>query len=173
MKYQIRLLNDGDAESFKKLRIESLKKDPLSWHSSIAEEENVGDSFFKAKINNSLYPPIFGYYGIFENENLLGYAQIAANFYNKKRHIATFYDVVVSEEARRKSVGTELISVLIEKARSANFIEQLHLKVNSENIGAIKFYEKLGFEKIATIKDAVKEKDGTYQDEYEFVFSIK
>ena len=169
---QIRLLNASDSQMFKILRIASLHKDPLSWHSSIDEEEGLTDSYFANKIHGSIYPPLFGYYGFFENNDLLAYAQIAPNFYNKKRHIATLYDVVVSEKARRKSVGTKLIQFIINEAKSINYIEQLHLKVNSKNIGAIKFYIKLGFKKIATIKDAVKEKDGSYQDEHEFTLKI-
>ena len=172
MEPTIKLLSENDVQQFKELRLNSLTDDPLSWHSSLAEENNLDDSFFYGRIVNSRYVPIFGYYGYFENEKLLAYAQLSKSFYLKKSHIATLYDVVVTKEARRKSIGRKLITFIISKAKSVSNIEQIHLKVNSENKGALKFYEALGFKKTATIKDAVKEPDGSYQDEYEYVLKL-
>ncbi len=43
-------------------------------------------------------------------------------------------------------------------------IEQVELEVAANNRNAISLYEKLGFEKIATLPNNMKYADGTYTD---------
>jgi RimJ/RimL family protein N-acetyltransferase len=61
-------------------------------------------------------------------------------------------------------VGTEMMNVLIEFAKQSGRIEIVHLGVRSDNINAIKLYEKMGFEKIGLYKKFFKI-DGNYFDE--------
>ena len=79
----------------------------------------------------------------------------------------------VDPDFRKKGYATQLINFLIDKVRKYKEIEQIELKVNSRNKSAIALYEKLGFKRIAQLPHAVKEPDGTYQDEFIYSFSLK
>jgi ribosomal protein S18 acetylase RimI-like enzyme len=173
MSDEIRLLNSDDANEFKSIRLESLTTDANSWLSSIDEEKDLPTSSFVNKIEYGLTPPHFGFYGYFSDGKLLAYAQISPNYWKKTMHIATLYDVCVSPSARRKAVGSKLIKFMIEKMKTVKGMEQIQLRVTSRNKGAIAFYERIGFTKVATFPDAVKENDGTYQDEFLYCLNIK
>ena len=172
MEESIRLLKPEDAESFKKIRLDSLVNDPLSWLSSINEEKDLPSYAFSNKIRYATTPPIFGYYGYFDNGRLLAYAQLAGSFWNKKKHVVNVYDVCVSKEARRKSVGSKLMKFIIQAIKKTPGLEQIHLWVTSSNSTAISFYEKLGFKKTASTKNTVKEADGKYQNEILYTLRV-
>ncbi len=168
----IRILNINDVEEFRNLRLDSLKNDPDSWLATFDEEKDLPNMSFANKIQYAYSPPIFGFYGYFENNKLIGYAQLSSSYWNKKKHIVTLYDICISKEARRKSVGTKLINFIIEKVKTAPYIEQIQLRVNSRNSGAISFYEKIGFDKTVILPESVKEADGSYQEEYLYTYWI-
>lgn len=69
--------------------------------------------------------------------------------------------VVVDEEYRGKGVGYALMEELILIAKERFNLKILHLEVYDTN-PAIKFYEKLGFEKCGYQRNFIKLKDGTY-----------
>ena len=169
----IRPLTTSDTSAFKNLRLASLSQDPASWLATNEEEISQPDYYFSNKISYANTPPLFGYWGVFEDDKLVAYAQIASSFWHKKRHIATLYDVCVSTADRRKGLGSKLIDFIIQKAKLSGFIEQILLWVTSQNSDAISFYESLGFKKIATTPESVKEKDGSYQDEHLYVINLK
>lgn len=53
--------------------------------------------------------------------------------------------VSVLQEYWRCGIGTELITYLLAWAKSARIIRKINLRVRSDNVGAIRLYEKLGF----------------------------
>ena len=59
--------------------------------------------------------------------------------------------LAVSENYRRKGIGTELLTSFLKKLSMQN-IKQVELEVRTNNTAAIAFYEKHGFAIIDTIK---------------------
>lgn len=169
----IRILTPNDAESYQNLRLLSLKTDPLAFLSTYDVETKYDISYFRQKIFNSTKSPNYGIYGYLNIRNLMAFAQLADSFYNNKRHITYLNEVYVHPDYRRKRIATKLVEYLVNKAKESLLLEQLHLRVNSGNISAISFYEKLGFNKIAVLKDSVKNPDNTYQDEYFYCLYLK
>jgi len=169
----IRILTPNDTEIYRQLRLLSLKTDPLAFLSTYDVETKYDLSYFRQKIFNSIKHPLYGIYGLFDKDKLVAFAQLADSYYKNKRHIAYLNEVYVHTDLRRKGVASKLVKHLIDKAKENPLLEQLHLRVNSQNSGAISFYEKLGFEKVTVLKDAVKNPDNTYQDEYFYCFYIK
>ena len=169
----IRLLTEKDANQYQKIRLQSLKTDPEAFLSTFESESKLPLEYFQHKIRNAEKDQIFGYYGLFENSRLIAYAQISDGYLAKKKHVAYFYEVYVDPDFRKKGYATQLINFLIDKVRKYKEIEQIELKVNSRNKSAIALYEKLGFKRIAQLPHAVKEPDGTYQDEFIYSFSLK
>lgn len=168
----IRLLKTGDTSQFKKLRLETLEFDPGSWLSTFESEKNFPDIVFENRIGYWLNFSGFGYFGCFDNNNLLAYILISPNLWPNKKHIVNMSDFAVANDARRKSVGKRLVKEIVEIVRNMAGVEQIQLFVNSDNINAIAFYDKFGFTRVATIPNSVKNSDGTYQDEYIYTFKL-
>jgi ribosomal protein S18 acetylase RimI-like enzyme len=168
----IQLLKISDATQFKKLRLETLKTDPKSWLSTFDVEKGFPNSVFSERIKYWSHFPGFGYFGYFDNDDLLAYILISPNSWANKKHIVAMSDFAVAFDQRRKGVGKKLVEGVIEIVKKMQGVEQIQLFVNSYNVGAIAFYEKLGFKRVATIPNSVKNSDGTYQDEYIYIFKI-
>lgn len=64
--------------------------------------------------------------------------------------------VSVLKEAWGMGVGTKLMEAVIDFARNTAQVEIIHLEVRSDNIRAIKLYEKFGFQKIGTFHGFMK-----------------
>ena len=167
----IKLLTIKHIEKYKDLRLLSLKTDPISFASTYDFEKDKPDTFFRNKIVYSIKAPIFGVYGYFEKEKLVGTAQLGNSYYPKRCHVAHIYEVYVHPDFRRKNIATKLMKDLIAKVENDPQVEILELKVNSKNTDAVAFYESLGFTKNARLKNVVKEPNGSYQDE--LVYSLK
>lgn len=168
----IRLLTLLDYEIYRTIRLASLKSDPLSFLSTYQDESIKPNNYFQQKISYSIKQPFWGFWGYFDGNELVAYLQIADGYFSKKRHIAYIYEVYVLPKKRRKNFATLLVKSILQKLNTHPEIEILELKVNSKNTIAIAFYEKLGFKKIATLPLAVKEPDGSYQDEYIFDYQF-
>lgn len=68
-------------------------------------------------------------------------------------------------------VGTLMMEALIRAAAELGY-EQIELEVVSDNVPAIRLYEKLGFEKTGVLPRFMKYADGSYADAYWMVKRI-
>ncbi len=169
----IRQLKRNDASLYKILRNLSLNSDPLSFLSTSDSESLFSVGFYEAKIENSIKLGVFGFYGFFLDNRLMAYVQLTDGYYPKKRHVGFINEMFVHPDYRRQKIASKLLDFVIKKAKTNPVLEQLHLRVNSRNTSAIKFYEKIGFKRIATFPNSVKEPDGSYQDEYIYCRILK
>jgi len=79
-----------------------------------------------------------------ENKRLIGF--LYGTKQGNKKNIKGYIEVLfVSKDGRRKGVASSLIKEFIKILKQRN-IKKIQLSVNTKNIGAIKLYEKLGFE---------------------------
>jgi len=99
------------------------------------------------------------------SKEVLGGFYIKPNFSDRSRHIANAA-YMVRETYRGQGIGTLLIKASLCIAKDLGFHAMQFNMVFSQNISAIKLYQKLGFKTIGTIPDAVLNPDGTYQDGY-------
>ena len=81
-----------------------------------------------------------------DNEEIIGYA--VASISGKYGHVIS---LGVSPHHRRKRVGSALISAL-EAKLSQEGAEEIHLEVRKGNVGAISFYERLGYRPVSEIR---------------------
>lgn len=157
---EIRLLRPNDAEIYKEIRLEGLKKNPEAFGSSYEEEagrpsEVYGERF---KGDNSFH------FGAFENGKLIGVVSLVRETGLKVNHRSNIYAMYVTESWGQNGVGKCLVGKAVEKARSWDGVEQIHLAVMSENIPAKKLYASFGFEVYGKERHALKI-DGKYYDE--------
>lgn len=168
----IRLLTPNDAAGYCQLRLTALSSDPKAFLSSFESEEKIPLENFAHKLFRNTTLPIYGYYGYLnDKQELIGCIHLANEWIFKRRHIATLNELYILPEFRRQGIAAGLINHCLNLLKTVPDKEQIELHVNSDNLQAIKLYQKLGFSQVATIPKAVKEPDG-YQDEHVFIYNI-
>lgn len=55
--------------------------------------------------------------------------------------------MIVKKEYRNRGIGSEVLSFLIEKAKSMNF-QEMTIGVDKDNVGALHLYRKFGFNEV-------------------------
>jgi ribosomal protein S18 acetylase RimI-like enzyme len=73
---------------------------------------------------------------------------------------------MIKSEFRGQGVGTLLIKGSLQIAKDLGFHAMQFNMVLSQNNGAVRVYQKLGFEIKGIIPKAVRNPDGTFQDGY-------
>ena len=115
----------------------------VTWNPEIyiSVEEVISKEYFKNLIKNEEI------YIAKEDKEIVGY--IIFNIKEKENPIMRYKQlnidaICVDEKHRGKGIGTKLLEVVKEIAKSKGCTD-LYLTVNQENENAIKVYEKLGF----------------------------
>lgn len=75
---------------------------------------------------------------------IVGVITIQRGMYKKNRHTANL-GIAIKSGHRRKGIGTRLINESLNWCRSQG-VKKVNLEVFSSNVGAIKAYERVGFE---------------------------
>lgn len=83
------------------------------------------------------------------------------DFKNRKAEFGIF---IGEDSARGKGLGAESTKLMIEYGFHTLQLHRIFLRVFSNNLGAIKAYEKAGFIYEGTAKQDIILQDGTYQD---------
>ena len=125
----IRGMNSGDISSVIKIE-RDIFSDPWSEYSFL--DDIYGDIAY-----NIVYV---------ENNEIIGYA--CSWMMLDEMHIT---NIAVREDYRGRGIGKEMISSLIEKAKT-NKLNTSLLEVRVSNISAIRLYKKMGYEIIHQIK---------------------
>lgn len=99
-------------------------------------------------------------FAAFIDNNLVGYLIIDEVVFFSKC-IRKINQIVVHKNHRDKGIGQSLINEFIKKAE-ADFIDEIQLTVTSDNIGAVKLYEKNGFQ---TFRYVMKKELGGIRNE--------
>ncbi len=101
------------------------------------------------------------------NNELIGGFYLRPNFSGRSDHIANAAFMIKSSY-RGRGIGTLLINASLKIAKDLGFLAMQFNMVLSQNITAIKLYQKLGFNIIGTLPEAVRNSDGSYQDGHIF-----
>lgn len=96
---------------------------------------------------------------------VIGGFYLRANFAGRSNHIANAA-YMVRNTYRGKGVGSLLIKASLHLAKGLGLQAMQFNMVLSQNTLAVKLYEKLGFNIVGTIPQAVRNPDGSYQDGY-------
>ena len=95
--------------------------------------------------------------------HVIGGFYLKPNYSGRSRHIANA-GYMIKRTHQGLGIGTLLIKASLHIARSLGFLAMQFNMVFSKNAGAIKLYEKLGFEIIGTIPNAIRNPDESFQD---------
>lgn len=86
------------------------------------------------------------------NSNVIGYIM-----FTKIYETIDIISIVVAENYRNKKIASSLIDYMISEYQDS--LKLITLEVNTDNIAALKLYEKFGFEIIATREKYFNNKD--------------
>lgn len=139
-----RKLRSGEANDYRRVRLECLKNFPDNFGSSYADEAKIPRLKFEAHIENDSAGNFM--FGAFDAENLIGIAGISRADRAKTGHRAEIVQMYVNPQFRGRKIGENLLKAVIEAAFEIEGIESLELSAVADNISAVGLYEKLGFE---------------------------
>jgi RimJ/RimL family protein N-acetyltransferase len=167
----IRLLTAHDGPEYQKLRLEALQTNAQVFLNTFETESSWHESAYAHELEYSYAPPYFGYYGIFEEDNLLGFCQITKSYLDKQRHIAFLYNLYVGANHRQRGLASNLMEHIFDQLSDHEHLESVFLSCIASNKVARKFYEKNGFKRCGIKPKSVKWQD-RYDDEIEMVLRL-
>lgn len=168
----IRLLQPEDDSKLRDLRLLSLKTDPQAFLSTFDFEQRYPLRDFTNRIYTRTTGAVFGYWGYFEDNELIGYVLLSHDFLPKTEHVVRIYELYVRPEFRGKGIAKQLLHFLIDKLKKNHRFELIILDTVSNNVHAITFYLAFGFSQVATIPRVIKENNELYLDQIVFSFDL-
>jgi len=108
--------------------------------------------------------------GVFSLGKLIGFCGFRPQLLNQTKHRGEIGPFFVSRNYHGSGAAQLMMSGVIDEARALK-LEQLELFVDTENLRAIAFYERFGFERVATLKDGVRI-DGISRDDYFYTLRL-
>lgn len=87
----------------------------------------------------------FAQYYALHKDKVVGWCDIIPKNYEGMRHVGVL-GMGLLPDYRKQGLGSMLIKESLDHASSKNGIEKVELEVFASNIGAIRLYEKFGFE---------------------------
>ncbi len=144
-------LTKDDYDLYRKIRLELLKREPISFGSSFEEETLFEDKIWKYRLTKEHVST----FGAFESNEIIGLCVVVYNPRSKMKHLATLHSMYVRKEHRGKGIGKRMIE-FAEKSSRNKGVQRMNLSVVSSNVNAIGLYKKLGFKEYGEEPETIK-----------------
>lgn len=146
---------------------ELTKSDSLIKVLTILETENFGgEAWDKEMIRQMFDAKYITVYGLYENEELIGYGVLACVYEQ-----GDIQNIVVANGFKGKGNGKKLLSYMTEEAVKKG-VKTLFLEVNTENTVAINMYQNAGFEIVGKRRNYYEDSNYNSNDAYQMVKQI-
>ncbi|MBU0576200.1 GNAT family N-acetyltransferase [Patescibacteria group bacterium] len=166
----IRRLDKSDDLIYRQIRLQALQTNPEAFLSTFDYEQLKDQGSFAYELSLSQQPPVWGYYGLFINDKLIGFCQISKSYLIKQQHIAFLYNLYLTPDYRGQGYAKKLVRFVLEKVKTLH-IERVFISYLAKNTRARGFYDYLGFKQCGLKPQAAK--DGSqYDDEIEMVLEL-
>jgi ribosomal protein S18 acetylase RimI-like enzyme len=159
--FQMRLLDSGDFDRYRRLRLEALQAAPTAFGSSYETEVSARADKYRDRLSGSAENYVLGAWC---GEELVGMVGFVRETVPKRQHIGSVWGMYVAAKFRRRSLGRRLLVELIERAQALPGLEHVLLTVVSDNDAAQALYRSLGFEPWGTEPAALKVDGIDYDD---------
>lgn len=110
--------------------------------------------------------------GAYDGNKLVGTLGFTRNEPIMTRHIAWIWGVQVDSQYRNQGIAKSLFKEMLISSCKCEGLEQIRLKVRSDNETAIKVYQSIGFQFIAKEPEVLKWGD-RYIDQFWMMMSLK
>ncbi len=138
----IRLLNPLDVDEFIRIRLESLKVDPLAFGSAYEEGVDREVTIKRFEQHNEANF-IVGYW---EGKKLQGIVGFIQHTRPKIKHKGFIWGMYVDSSLRGKGIGRELLVACLEKAKQIEGLQKISLSVTHTQAPALHLYQQIGFQ---------------------------
>lgn len=160
-KFKVNPLSPDNWEQYKNLWLEALTNDPKAFANSYEKLSARTEEEWQEKATK--------YSGGTKEKVFIATSEGKAigmmGFFEKSEGIANIFGVYVNPQYRGKGVSNVLMEVILKSLKQGSDFSKIELTVNKDQLAAVGFYKRHGFEIIGEIKD-VKIGDGSNCDEY-------
>lgn len=147
--FHYRILTSDHAERWQELRLESARNFPLGCLET--PEETVATSSERCReiLDGG------GVRGVFVDDNLVGFCGYRPGRLTRTQHRGEIGPFFITQNHHGMGAADALMRGVVAEA-TKNGLAQLELSVDTQNLRAVSFYNKHGFEHMATQTDAVR-----------------
>ena len=153
----IRHLTPSDLPTFKHLRLMSLRLEPENYASTHDEWAALSDKEWTQYLVTS------DVFAAFEGDEPVALAAVTPQARARMAHRGSIGMVFVLPERRGSRIAAEIMGVVIEHARARGMV-QVELAVHAGNARAVRFYERLGFQRYGLLPRGFHEPGGYVDD---------
>lgn len=163
-RYTYRHLDPDDAREWQELRLEGARDFPLGFLLTSDEVAAADPGWCREVLERQ------GHRGVFAQEALVGFCGYRPQQLTRIRHRGELGPFFVTQSCQGKGAAQALMAGVIAEARSSG-LTQLELFVDTENLHAVAFYERHGFERTAIHLDSVRI-EGQPRNDYFYVLRL-
>ncbi|MCV3273017.1 GNAT family N-acetyltransferase [Roseobacter sinensis] len=156
--FTYRTLTPDDAAAWQALRLEGVRDFPLGFLTTV-EEAVASPERCREILRHG------GLRGVLADETLVGFCGYRPQQLERTRHRCEIGPFFVTRRYQGAGAATALMRGVIDEAEGRG-IAQIELFVDTENLRAIAFYERQGFQRIATFRDSVRIDGKARQDHF-------
>jgi len=160
MSFQVRRMEVADAESYRTIRLEALKRHPEAFQATYERSAELTLDAFAKRLERYIL------FGGFVDGELAGMVGLYPMKNPRIAHKAILWGLYVGDKGRGLGLGAALVEAALGHARE--HCKQVLLSVITENQTAIGFFQKQGFECYGTEPRALLI-DGKFYDEEFFI----
>ncbi|MEK7486156.1 MAG: GNAT family protein [Planctomycetota bacterium] len=100
---------------------------------------------------------------VFTENRAIGLAGLDGKPFKRVKHCATLF-IGILKEYWRMGLGEQIVSQLIQWAKTQDELRKIELHARAQNFPAIQLYKKLGFREVGTLSDSLYI-EGKFEDE--------
>lgn len=139
----IRRLTASDVNIFQRIRLESLRLEPASYHSSYDDWAALTYDDWRQRLNSPVFAAL-------RDEEPIGMMGLLQQRTQRTAHRGDIVMVYVRKDVRGTGLAARLLDTVSAYAREIG-IRQLELGVSAENAAGRRFYEREGFRNVGRI----------------------
>jgi RimJ/RimL family protein N-acetyltransferase len=165
----IRNSHPGDIDSFRDLRLESLKNHPDAFGQAYEDASVKGREYWESSLKVDANERAL-FFAV-QDASLIGMTGIYRNQSAKTKHAASIWGVYVRPEWRGKRISEALVHACLDWAKIHDILI-VKLAVVTGNLPALRSYERCGFSIYGTEPKAIQH-GGRFYDEHLMAVEFK